>query len=458
VSTAPARAASVRTLVVSWKLAAEMNDSDWRLALVMPRSSVLARAGLGRLPLAGSLPAAFGGVVGLAEGGLVDDLVLLEVRAAGLADLEAGLHGVVGGAEAELVDDLAGEELRIAGIFDLHLAEHLVEDDLDVLVVDLHALAAVDVLDLDEEVLVERLLALDAEDVVGDERPADERVAGLDVVAGVDLELLVLGDVVLAFHAGLGADDDRHLSAALLGAELDGAGDLGQDGRVLGLAGLEDLGHAGEAAGDVHGARGFLGLAREELTGLDLLAGRDFDTGLGGEVVEVEDLAVVALDGDARVALALVLDDDHLGLAGLAALALFLDADGLALFDVLVADDAALLGENGRDVRVPADELLARLDLLAVAGEDGGAVGDLVLLELAALGVGDDDLAVALEGDEALVPSASLTSTALMSRCSTVPPLTLLMSFSMRLDAATPPVWNVRIVSWVPARRSTGRR
>ena len=69
--------------------------------------------------------------------------------------------------------------------------------------------------------------------------------------------------------------------------------------------------------------------------------------------MEVEDLAVGAFDGDARMAFALVLDDDELGVAGLAALALFFEADGFALLDVLVADDAALLGQDRRDVRVP---------------------------------------------------------------------------------------------------------
>ena len=45
----PARAASVSTLVVSWKLAAEMKLLDCTAALVMPRSCVLAVAGLGLL-------------------------------------------------------------------------------------------------------------------------------------------------------------------------------------------------------------------------------------------------------------------------------------------------------------------------------------------------------------------------------------------------------------------------
>jgi hypothetical protein len=64
-----------------------------------------------------------------------------------------------------------------------------------------------------------------------------------------------------------------------------------------------------------------------------------------------------------------VLDDDELGFA--AALALFFHAGGFAFFDVLVADDAALLGQDGRDVRVPDGKLLACLHLLAVADEDG---------------------------------------------------------------------------------------
>src|SRR5688500_5585760 len=51
-STAPARAASVSTLVVSWNDAALMKLSLWSEALVMPRSSVLARAGRGFLAFA----------------------------------------------------------------------------------------------------------------------------------------------------------------------------------------------------------------------------------------------------------------------------------------------------------------------------------------------------------------------------------------------------------------------
>src|SRR5207237_1211394 len=118
-----------------------------------------------------------------------------------------------------------------------------------------------------------------------------------------------------------------------------GAGDFGEDRRVLGLAGFEDFGDAGQTTDDVHGAAGFARLTGDHLAGDDLLAVGDFDTRLGGQVVEVEDLAVGAGDGNAGVAFALVLDDDELGLAGAtagAALALFFEAGGFAFLDVFV--------------------------------------------------------------------------------------------------------------------------
>jgi hypothetical protein len=57
-STLPARAASVSTLVVSWKLAAEMKLELCTAALVMPKSCVLAVADFGLAPLDGSPPKA----------------------------------------------------------------------------------------------------------------------------------------------------------------------------------------------------------------------------------------------------------------------------------------------------------------------------------------------------------------------------------------------------------------
>ena len=107
----PRTDASVSTRVVSWNEAAEMNELGRQNALVMPSSNRLAGRRACRPPSAFSL----------ASSSCAFDL-------------------------------LAAQEAGVAGVGDLDLAQHLANDHLDVLVVDLHALQAVDVLDLVDQV------------------------------------------------------------------------------------------------------------------------------------------------------------------------------------------------------------------------------------------------------------------------------------------------------------------
>ncbi len=94
----------------------------------------------------------------------------------------------------------------------------------------------------------------------GTSGPSTKRVAGTDAVAAVHAEILAVRHEVFALDAAFVADDDRSLAAALLVEELDAAVDLGDDGRLLGPPGLEELGDSRQAAGDVlsaaHFARG----------------------------------------------------------------------------------------------------------------------------------------------------------------------------------------------------------
>ena len=60
------------------------------------------------------------------------------------------------------------------------------QDDLDVLVGNRHALGPVDVLHLIQHVEVQRLFAPNSQNVVGNQRPFSQRVAGMDYVTGVD--------------------------------------------------------------------------------------------------------------------------------------------------------------------------------------------------------------------------------------------------------------------------------
>ena len=254
--------------------------------------------------------------------------------------------------ELELVDDRAGQKAGVADRFDADLAEHLGDDDLEVLVVDLDTLRPVDVLDLAEQVALDGLLARDPEDVVRDQRPFDQGVAGADAVAAVDAEVLAVGDEVLALDAALVLDDDGALAAALLLEELDAAVDLGDDGGLLGSPGLEQLGDAGEAAGDVLRAADLARGLGQQGAGGDHLALLDLDARAFGDVVVGEDVPLGVLDQDLRVELALVLHD---GAAGVAR-GVDLDPHRLALDDVLEADLAADLGEDRDVVRVPLAE------------------------------------------------------------------------------------------------------
>jgi hypothetical protein len=107
-------------LVVSWKLAAEMNDSDESEALVMPSKQRLA---------------------------------------AGRASCGPCCRRSFSRRKRNLSTTAPGRNSLSPGSTDLHLAHHLPEDDLDVLVVDRDALRAIDVLDLAQQVVLHRLLA-----------------------------------------------------------------------------------------------------------------------------------------------------------------------------------------------------------------------------------------------------------------------------------------------------------
>ena len=142
-SARPSIAASVSTRVVSWNDAADSHDSVASDALVMPMIS--------------------GTTLG---------------RAAARLD-----HPPVGVAEHLGVDPLAGQEPGVARLLHADPAGHLAHDQLDVLVVDRHALLAVDLLHLVDEVVLRLADALDLDQVLGVERAVGDRVTGGDLLA-----------------------------------------------------------------------------------------------------------------------------------------------------------------------------------------------------------------------------------------------------------------------------------
>ena len=129
----PLMAASVSTRVVSWKDAAD-------------RKLSVARAALGDAQ---------------------QHLLVLHQTDALLPCRDAGGQLLVDSLHIQPVGQRAADQVGGAGVGHPDLAAHLADDDLDVLVVDLHALQAVDLLDLADEVVLDGVQTLDRQDVLG---------------------------------------------------------------------------------------------------------------------------------------------------------------------------------------------------------------------------------------------------------------------------------------------------
>ena len=156
-SALPETAASVRTRVVSWNDAAEMNERVCSDALVIPSSTGLA--------VAGFLPSAIKLVVEFVKVQLVKLLVL--------------------------------EQAGITRIDDFDLLQHLAHDHFDVLVVDQHALQTIDFLDFIDEVTSKLFHALDGQNVVRRRVAVEDVFTLLDGIAFLEMEWLALRDQVL---------------------------------------------------------------------------------------------------------------------------------------------------------------------------------------------------------------------------------------------------------------------
>src|SRR5438552_7251116 len=309
--------------------------------------------------------------------------------------------------EPELVDQLAHDKLGVADLLDAHAPKHLTHDDLDVFVVDGHALQPVDLLHLVDEVALQLPVAEHRQVVVRVGRPVHERLAGLHAIALVNADVLAARDQVLLGLAVVGADHD--LPHALHeAAHLDTPVDLGDDGLLLGLARLEQLRDARQTAGDVLGLGRLARDLGDDVGGIDLGAVRHVEVRAHRQRVPVtldglhRGLTLAGrADDDARLQLALrILDDDLAGEAGdLVELLPHRDA----LDDALVLDPPAALRQDRVGERVPLDEHGPRLDLLVRLRLDLGAVDDRIALALAAAVVGHADLAVAVGGDQVAV-------------------------------------------------------
>ena len=119
----------------------------------------------------------------------------------------------------------------------------------------------------------------------------------------------------------------------------------------------------------------------------DLVAVGDHEVGADRHRIDLEHLAGLDLDLDARLALLVRrIHDDRPRQTG-HLVDLFVDGD--ALDQVAPRDRPADFGQDRECVRVPFGDLLAFLDTAAIGHEKRRAVGDRVTLDLAAAVIDD---------------------------------------------------------------------
>ena len=209
-----------------------------------------------------------------------------------------------------------------------------------------------------------------------------------------------------AFGVG---DLQAYLALGFL-AEGDGAGHFGQHALVFGAAGLKQLGHAGQTAGDVAGFLAFHGHAGKHFAGADFLAVAHLHERAdlkadGHGVVGAGNLDFLAFGveqfdqgaHDFGGAGAFGVDDGEGGQAGDV---VGRAGHGDAFFHVLELHRAGVFGDDGARERIPVGEDGAGLDGLVGLDGEGGAIGHLVALALAAEFIDDDDFAGAGDDDQ----------------------------------------------------------
>src|SRR5829696_926070 len=161
------------------------------------------------------------------------------------------------GEHRKAVGDLLGEQLRVAWVVHDHLAEHLAYDDLDVLVVDVHALRPVDLLHLVDQVALgcgapAAVAEVVLQDLVRIDGPFRDRGIRpyLGALDELGLEELALDRVRPLLAIWLG-DNDLDLPVGVGLLQGDDAVDVGEGSLGLRMPGLEELDDPGQAGRDV---------------------------------------------------------------------------------------------------------------------------------------------------------------------------------------------------------------
>src|SRR5690606_39192720 len=234
-------------------------------------------------------------------------------------------------------------------------------------------------------------------------------IAPLHIVALADGDVPPLGDHILdRLLRILGGTDDDPPLGLVVATELDPTLHLVDDGEVLGLARLEQLGDARQTTRDVAGLHRFARDAGEHVAGADLLTVVHAQDRIHGHEVPrlvpvrgLDHLAVLGPQCDPRLEIRtpdLLTPVDHDPVRDAGGLVHHL-AHGYAFDQVDVVGDTLPLGDDRKRIGIPFRELLTPLDLGPLLNQELGAVGQAVTRPFPAAGILQHDLGVPAHHD-----------------------------------------------------------
>src|SRR5450755_4759968 len=288
----------------------------------------------------------------------------------------------------------AAKQGRIAGSEYFDFTQHLPHDDFDVLVVDLHALQTIDVLDFANQVVRQRLDALQTQYVVRIGLAVGDDFTLFHLFAFEYVQMPPLGDQLFVLVGGLVGDDQAPLALGLL-AEADRTAAFGQNRGILGLAGLEQIGNPRQTAGDIASLRRLLRDTRDDVAHRHFGSVFQADDGARRQRVNRRDIGIGERDflalgiGQAHdrtqvlAARTTLLRIEHDG-AGQTGNVVHLGRDGDAVDEVGELDHAGHFRDHGVRMRIPIRHRLTGRHHIGIVHRDGGAVRDLIALALAA--------------------------------------------------------------------------
>ena len=147
---------------------------------------------------------------------------------------------------------ITDQKLGIADLFDAHSAQHLPHDDFNMLIVNTHALQAVNFLHLVDQILSQRLFAENVQDIMRIRRAVHQSFPRPDPIAVVHADMFALRNQILTRLAHLGSDDNFPFAFGVFAEGYD-AVDFSDDRELFRLACFEEFRHSRQTAGNILG-------------------------------------------------------------------------------------------------------------------------------------------------------------------------------------------------------------